>query len=74
MTEDAAPYFVDRPAAGANYELEFNGEGFRVVEILDTGKRRQVGNGSPDLQLALWSASSALGRRWLILPLKVGEA
>lgn len=57
----------------ANYELEFNGQAFRVVEITETGERKPVGNGSSDLQLALWSASSALGKRWLILPVKVAE-
>lgn len=52
-------------------ELQFNGEQFRVIAIDEHGERKTVGNPSADLQLALWSASSALGRRWLTIPLRV---
>jgi hypothetical protein len=55
-----------------NYSLEFNGEAFRVVEVNEkSGLRRQVGNGSSDLQLALRSACAHLGGKWLVVPVKV---
>jgi len=53
-----------------SYELQFNGQEFRVVQLKGV-ELRGVGQPSQDLQLALQSASRELNGEWLFIPLKV---
>jgi hypothetical protein len=53
------------------FYIQFNAWEFRVVELEEDGRYRQLGRTSSDLQLAMRSASQDLEGAMLCIPIEV---